>query len=169
MSPQQWLILGFLTALGGCLGSFLNVVVYRWPRGNSVVRPGSRCPHCDHPIRPIHNIPVFSWLILRGRCRDCQGPISSRYALVEGLIALAFLGLGLNIFHNVDELSLNPMNDPARWSLFACQAVIVCCLACAYLIRRDGFPVPKVLYLAIFLAIVGAGVIMSMEFFRLGS
>jgi leader peptidase (prepilin peptidase)/N-methyltransferase len=70
--------------LGAALGSFLNVVAYRLPRGLSLVRPGSRCPACETPIRPYDNVPVVSWLLLRGRCRSCGAGISARYPLVEG-------------------------------------------------------------------------------------
>jgi leader peptidase (prepilin peptidase)/N-methyltransferase len=75
-----------LAALGGLLlGSFFNVVIARLPRGESLASPGSRCPHCGHAVRPWDNIPVLSWLLLRGRCRDCGAPISPRYPLVEAL------------------------------------------------------------------------------------
>jgi leader peptidase (prepilin peptidase) / N-methyltransferase len=80
----------FLTCLGLIFGSFLNVVVYRLPRGESVVHPGSRCPACRHDIRWVDNIPVLSFLLLRGRCRDCRQPISPRYPLVEAFTGFAF-------------------------------------------------------------------------------
>jgi leader peptidase (prepilin peptidase)/N-methyltransferase len=70
-------------AFGLLIGSFLNVVAYRLPRGESLSRPGSRCPGCGKPVRPYDNIPVVSWLLLRGRCRDCGAPIAGRYPLVE--------------------------------------------------------------------------------------
>jgi leader peptidase (prepilin peptidase)/N-methyltransferase len=69
--------------LGLIVGSFLNVVAHRLPRGESVNRPRSRCPGCGEPIKPYDNIPVLSWLLLRGRCRNCGEPISPRYPLVE--------------------------------------------------------------------------------------
>jgi leader peptidase (prepilin peptidase) / N-methyltransferase len=69
--------------LGLILGSFLNVVSYRLPRGESLARPASRCPGCDTPIKPYDNVPVLSWLLLRGRCRSCGEPIAWRYPLVE--------------------------------------------------------------------------------------
>jgi leader peptidase (prepilin peptidase)/N-methyltransferase len=78
-------------AFGALIGSFLNVVVYRVPAGLSVVRPGSACPGCGAPIRPWDNIPVLSWLVLRGRCRDCAQPISARYPLVEAATAVLFV------------------------------------------------------------------------------
>jgi leader peptidase (prepilin peptidase)/N-methyltransferase len=75
---------------GALIGSFLNVVAHRVPAGESLVSPGSHCPHCGAEVRPYDNIPVVSWLVLRGRCRDCGGPISVRYPLVELLTALVF-------------------------------------------------------------------------------
>jgi leader peptidase (prepilin peptidase)/N-methyltransferase len=77
--------------LGLAFGSFLNVCIYRLPRGLSVVHPGSACPACKRPILPYDNIPVLSWLLLRGRCRRCRTPISPRYLVVELLTAGLFL------------------------------------------------------------------------------
>ncbi len=80
---------GFL--LGLLIGSFLNVVAYRVPIGKSIVHPGSACPACDKPIRPRDNIPVLSWVVLRGRCRDCGATISARYPVVEAATAILFV------------------------------------------------------------------------------
>lgn len=77
------LLVVFATVLGLLVGSFLNVVAYRVPAGLSVVSPGSACPHCQTEIRWFDNVPVISWLLLRGRCRSCAAPISVRYLLVE--------------------------------------------------------------------------------------
>jgi leader peptidase (prepilin peptidase)/N-methyltransferase len=77
--------------LGLAFGSFLNVCIYRLPRDLSVVRPRSACPGCQQPIRSYDNIPVLSWLILRGRCRNCEIPISPRYLFVELLTGAIFL------------------------------------------------------------------------------
>jgi leader peptidase (prepilin peptidase)/N-methyltransferase len=77
--------------LGLLIGSFLNVVVHRVPVGASVVSPPSRCPGCEHPIRARHNVPVLGWVVLRGRCADCQLPISARYPLVESMTAGLFV------------------------------------------------------------------------------
>jgi leader peptidase (prepilin peptidase)/N-methyltransferase len=74
--------------LGAIVGSFLNVVAYRLPRGESLAHPPSRCPNCGAPVRPYDNVPVLSWLLLRGRCRNCKEPISARYPLVEAGTAL---------------------------------------------------------------------------------
>src|SRR5215203_946736 len=70
---------------GLLLGSFLNVVAYRLPRGESLAFPSSHCPSCETPIRPYDNVPVLSWLLLRGRCRDCGTGIAWRYPFVEAL------------------------------------------------------------------------------------
>jgi leader peptidase (prepilin peptidase) / N-methyltransferase len=75
---------------GLIVGSFLNVVAYRLPRGESLVKPRSRCPNCETPIRPYDNIPVLSWLLLRGRCRHCGHPISPQYPIVEAATAALF-------------------------------------------------------------------------------
>lgn len=81
--------------LGTIIGSFLNVVIWRLPRGESLSHPGSACPRCGHPIRWWDNIPVVSWIVLHGRCRDCGEPISRRYPLVELATGLFFAGVAL--------------------------------------------------------------------------
>ncbi len=89
----------YVFAIGAALGSFLNVCIGRWPEGMSVVRPRSRCPKCGHQIKASENIPILSWLMLRGRCSNCHQPISIQYPIVELLVALlwlaAFLQLGM--------------------------------------------------------------------------
>ena len=75
---------------GLVVGSFLNVVIYRVPRGRSVVWPGSRCPLCGVSIEAFDNVPVLSYLVLRGRCRSCKARISPRYPVVKGLTGLLF-------------------------------------------------------------------------------
>lgn len=84
-------------ALGLLFGSFLNVCIARVPKGLSVARPGSRCESCDHPIRPHDNIPVLSWMVLHGRCRDCGAAISWRYPVVELLVGVWGMIAGLRI------------------------------------------------------------------------
>ena len=80
--------------LGAVVGSFLNVVIYRVPRGESIVVPPSACPGCGHRIRPCDNIPIVSWVVLRGRCRDCGEPISARYPLIEAATTVLFVVVG---------------------------------------------------------------------------
>jgi len=84
--------IAFAGVLGAFGGSFLNVVAYRVPRHESVVTPASHCTRCGTPVRPYDNIPVLSWLLLRGHCRACSAPISVRYPLVEGLTAALCVG-----------------------------------------------------------------------------
>ena len=85
-------ILGlFSFGLGACIASFLNVVIWRVPRGESIVSPPSHCPKCNAPIKWYQNIPILSWLALRGRCANCKHPISPRYILIETLGGVLFL------------------------------------------------------------------------------
>jgi leader peptidase (prepilin peptidase)/N-methyltransferase len=87
----MWFLLVVVALLGLAIGSFLNVVIYRVPQGQSLVAPASHCPHCGAGVRNRHNVPVLGWLVLRGRCADCGAPISPRYPLVETLTAAAFV------------------------------------------------------------------------------
>jgi len=92
-----------LVALSGlAVGSFQNVVVHRVPLALSVVTPGSRCPQCEHPIRARHNIPVLGWLVLRGKCADCDMAISARYPAVEFFTAALFVAIAARL----DQLHL---------------------------------------------------------------
>ena len=91
VAPWQWQL--FAGVFGALWGSFANVVIVRWPREMSVVRPGSRCLACGGPIRLYDNVGVVSYLVLRGRCRDCKAGFSARYALVE--LAMALLAVGV--------------------------------------------------------------------------
>jgi len=82
----------FAGLFGAMIGSFLNVVVYRLPRRESLVRPASHCTACGVAVKPYDNVPLLSWLLLRGRCRNCSAPISKRYPLVEALTGLLCVG-----------------------------------------------------------------------------
>lgn len=103
MTPAAWV--GSAGVLGLLIGSFLNVVVWRLPRGESVVFPPSSCPSCGHVIRSRDNVPVLGWLLLHGRCRDCRAPISARYPLVELGTAMLFAVVAWRF---VDEPRLLP-------------------------------------------------------------
>ena len=83
--------LTLIAVLGLSVGSFLNVCIYRLPRGESLVSPPSRCPSCGRPLGWFDNIPVASWVVLRGRCRQCRAPISVQYPIIEIVTALAWL------------------------------------------------------------------------------
>src|SRR4051812_38015053 len=90
--PQPMLLF-IVGLLGLAMGSFLNVVIYRVPRGESPVRPASHCPNCGAAVRNRHNVPVLGWLLLRGRCADCAAPIGVRYPLVEAGTAALFVAV----------------------------------------------------------------------------
>jgi leader peptidase (prepilin peptidase) / N-methyltransferase len=96
-----------MAVLGLAVGSFLNVVIHRVPRGESLLRPGSRCPACGTPIRAWHNIPVLSWIVLRGRCAACGEPIAGWYPLVEAATAALFVAVALRL-SSLDLLSALP-------------------------------------------------------------
>ena len=91
----------FVFIFGAVVGSFLNVCIFRLPAKTSIIKPLSQCPHCHHPIRFYDNIPIISFIVLRGKCRDCDGKISWRYPLVELITAvlslLLFLQFGLTL------------------------------------------------------------------------
>jgi leader peptidase (prepilin peptidase)/N-methyltransferase len=95
-------LVGWAGLVGLVVGSYLNVVIHRLPHGRSTVRPGSRCPACGAPIRARDNLPVVSWLLLGGRCRDCRAPIPVRYPLVELATGLAFAGAVLRFGWTAD-------------------------------------------------------------------
>src|SRR5271156_1779250 len=93
MDSTHHMVLGLVFAVVGCcVGSFLSVCAYRVPRGLSVLRPRSRCPGCLTAIGAYDNVPVVSWLILRGKCRHCGRAISTRYLIIELAMGLSFVG-----------------------------------------------------------------------------
>ena len=98
ISSAFWLFSVFSFILGCCIGSFMNVVVWRLPRGESLVHPPSHCPKCGHAIKPWENIPIISWLCLKARCSNCHLPISIKYPLGEGATGLLFAFLWMRIF-----------------------------------------------------------------------
>jgi leader peptidase (prepilin peptidase)/N-methyltransferase len=158
-------VLDFVTALwfafiGACLGSFINVVAYRMPRGMSVVWKPSHCPQCGHAIRARDNVPVLGWLMLRGRCRDCGGAISPRYAVVEAAMGTAFFTLAyVELFSGGSNL---PGRPPAEltgalhtvwfpdWSIirvYAYHVALLCVLMAMALIDQDRRRIPMRLVL----------------------
>ena len=144
--------LGFI---GACIGSFLNVVAYRMPRGMSVIWRSSHCPKCDHPIRAYDNVPVLGWLWLKGKCRDCGEPISPRYAIVEFVMGLVFFVLAyVELFSGGANLPDGPITEYAgamhnvwlpQWKLigvYALHGLFASWVVCLVLIVIDRASIP---------------------------
>lgn len=152
---MTWLVAVLAAVLGLGIGSFLNVVVWRVPRGESVVRPPSHCPGCQCRVRPRDNVPVVSWLALRGRCRDCRAPISLRYPLLEAGTAALF---------GLVALRLGPAAAlPAFLYLTAVGIALTA-------IDLDTHRLPNALTLpsyAVGLALLGAAAVVDHDFARL--
>ena len=127
-----------LGLLGLVVGSFLNVVIHRVPEKQSVVRPRSRCPRCNTTLKPWDNVPLISWLVLRGRCRNCRGTISVRYPLVEAATAALFTAAAVRLGA-----------DPALPAFLVVFAALLAISA----VDLERFIVPnRILYPALFMA-----------------
>lgn len=151
-STGALLVVAYAVVIGGAFGSFLNVVAYRLPLGMNLSRPGSRCPKCQRPIRPWHNIPVLGWLMLRGRCRACGAPISPRYPIVELLVAAAsaivvWKSLVPAFEQDAPAYAVNTIAVVLRLAL-------VYLLFCSALLEFDGSPLPLRVNLAAVLVLV---------------
>lgn len=141
-----WTLLGFSVALGASLGSFLNVVVYRWPRELSLVQPPSHCPSCNTPVAWYDNIPIVSWILLRGRCRHCEARISAAYPLVEALTALLSGALAWKLLaFQIHSPSFVTLDIAALALPFVAHLSIVLLLLAAALIDLRHYLVPHVL------------------------
>ena len=132
------LFLTYAALVGACVGSFLNVCITRWPEGLSVVRPRSRCPRCDRGISWYDNIPVVSWLVLRGKCRGCGLPISILYPTVELLTAAIWL---------VSAIHFGPTFLAFRFAIFATLLLGVAVTDLRTYTIPDGFTVTGFLFL----------------------
>jgi len=139
-----WIVTIFL--FGACVGSFLNVVIYRVPRGQSIVFPGSHCPGCGRAIRWYDNVPLLSWLVLRGRCRFCKNSISPRYIIVEAVTAVLVVGLYVAYFmlHVRDGLtdSAGPVPLAGAWPMFIAHAALLCGLLVCSAVDIEMWIVP---------------------------
>ncbi len=143
---SEFLIGVWVLAAGASIGSFLNVVIYRVPRGVTLLGT-SHCPKCGHAIRPYDNVPVFGWLSLRGRCRDCKLPISSRYPLVEAITGATFLVLArVEVFSHGANLpgGFSAATDRSQlMALIAYHGVLLCSLLSWALIALDRQALPR--------------------------
>ena len=156
MAIQDWIWLPFIFAWGCCIGSFLNVVIYRLPRDKSIVSPPSACPKCDKHIRFYDNIPLFSWLALRGKCRFCKTPISPRYITVEFLVGLLFLGLFLLYFHTGFIGSVPPLLQ-GGWLVYLLHIILLSAFVAASAIDLELWIIP----LSICWFVTAAGFVVS--------
>ncbi len=157
MTPQEWILAVFVFMLGCCIGSFLNVVIYRLPREKSLVSPGSACPHCGKPIRFYDNIPLVSWLLLRARCRHCKGPISARYFIVELLTGSVFLSMYVIYFHTSLRSVLHDPNLNGAWLVYVLHLILLSAFIAASGIDLELWIIP----LSICWLVTGAGLIGS--------
>jgi leader peptidase (prepilin peptidase) / N-methyltransferase len=129
------MILFFVFALGAIIGSFLNVCIVRLPRGESLIRPASHCPQCNAPIKFYDNIPLISYIILRGTCRHCKKRISVQYPVVEALTGLMTLALFMKYGPTVQFLLL---------LLFSSALLIITFIDLAHQIIPDAISIPGI-------------------------
>jgi len=130
----------FVVAFAACIGSFLNVVVYRLPRGQSLVFPGSRCPSCGYAIKWYDNIPLLSWLAIKGQCRHCKNPISPRYLVIEAVTAALAGGLYICFFVLRMRDGLGEFGD--SWITFIAYGLLVAGLLACAIIDIEHWIVP---------------------------
>ncbi len=148
-----WVV--FIFVLGACVGSFLNVVVWRLPRGESLSFPGSHCPQCGKGIRWYDNIPMLSYLMLRGRCRACRGRISPRYPLIELLTAVLVTGLYVAYFHLHLRTGVGAWDR--AWPIYISHAALLCGLLVCSIVDIESFIVPlEVCWFVTLLSLVAA-------------
>jgi leader peptidase (prepilin peptidase)/N-methyltransferase len=142
--PESWPVLALALALGLVVGSFLNVCIVRWPDGGSVVRPASRCPDCGRGVRWYENVPVLSWLLLRGRCAGCGLAISPLYPAVELATGLAWAAAAAGYGATVDGF---------RVAVFATVLLGIAVTDARRMVIPDGFTLFLLLF-AIVTAVV---------------
>lgn len=173
-SDIQWIVAIWFLMIGGCFGSLMNVIIYRWPAGLSIVAPGSRCPRCMHPIRLYDNVPVLSWIVLGARCRDCKAPIPIRYPTVEAVVAVLFFAFFIvDVMDGGADLNNLAVAAPQTyWGIYGLHMLLVCMLVCAALIEIDGKSVPaKLIWPPLLVAVLGTAfwpeMRQSLHFWRL--
>lgn len=135
-----WFIL--VTLYGACVGSFLNVVIYRLPLGRGLVTPRSSCPRCSHMLAWYDNIPLLGWCWLRGRCRYCKAPISVQYPLIEALCAALFAGVYALDYMSGLRPELMAAGLAATWPVLIVQLVLVAALLGATVIDARLYIIP---------------------------
>jgi leader peptidase (prepilin peptidase)/N-methyltransferase len=157
MDPITFTVAIFVFLIGACVGSFLNVVVYRMPRDMSLISPPSTCPQCGHRLAAYDNVPILGWLWLRGRCRYCRNPISARYPIVELITGLLFLGHFVLLFVygwgpyeaqvvtdvlGITHVRLNTLDLHRDWPILVLHLFLIGALLGASLIDLEHFIIP---------------------------
>ena len=153
----DWILIAFSFAIGGCVGSFLNVVIYRLPRDKSLIVPPSSCPACGKHIRFYDNIPIISWLLLRGRCRYCKARISPRYFVIELLTGLVFVGMFVLYFRSGLRTGV-PSFLVGGWFLYLISIILLSALIAASAIDLELWIIP----LSVCWFATGAGLLASL-------
>ncbi len=141
MAVPDWIWFVFIFAFGCCIGSFLNVVIYRLPRDKSLVKPPSACPACGKHIRFYDNIPLVSWLLLGRKCRYCKASISPRYFLVELLTGLIFLGLFI-LYFQVNLRDGIKLDGGGSWFIYLLHIIMLGAFIAASAIDLEYWIIP---------------------------
>ena len=137
----DWIWFVFIFAFGCCVGSFLNVVVYRLPRDESLIKPPSACPACGRGIRFYDNIPLISWLLLGRKCRYCKAPISPRYFVIELLTGLVFTGLFILYFRTDLRAGVGPFLG-GGWFIYLVSIILLAAFVAASAIDLELWVIP---------------------------
>ena len=156
MAVPDWIWFIFIFAFGCCIGSFLNVVIYRLPRDKSLITPGSSCPACGQRIHFYDNIPLVSWILLGRKCRFCKAPISARYFVIELLTALVFLGLFVLYFDTDLRDGIKPFLG-GGWFIYLTSIILLGAFIAASAIDLEHWVIP----LSICWLVTGAGLVAS--------
>jgi leader peptidase (prepilin peptidase)/N-methyltransferase len=147
-----WIWLVFIFAFGCCIGSFLNVVIYRLPRDKSLISPPSACPACGKHLRFYDNIPLISWLLLGRKCRYCKAAISPRYFVIELLTGVVFTGLFFLYFHMNQLAGLDSFVE-GGWLIYSLHITLIAAFIAASAIDLELWVIP--IYLCWFVTLVG--------------
>ncbi|MHC4331375.1 MAG: prepilin peptidase [Planctomycetota bacterium] len=158
MAVPDWIWFVFVFAFGCCIGSFLNVVVYRMPRDKSLVTPPSSCPACGRHIRFYDNVPLVSWLVLGRKCRYCKAPVSPRYFIIELLTGVIFLGLFILYFRIDSQEFVQPFSSRC-WFIYVLHIILLAAFVAASAIDLEHWVIPlSICWLVTAVGFVGSAV-----------
>jgi leader peptidase (prepilin peptidase)/N-methyltransferase len=158
VSAAYWVTYAFIFAFGCCIGSFLNVVIYRMPLDKSLIRPASSCPSCGQAIRFYDNVPLVSWLVLCGKCRDCKARISPRYFIIELLTGAVFLGLFV-LYFRTRYGPILPSLEQGGWLIYLIHIILLSSFIASSAIDLELWIIPiSICWLATAAAIFGSAI-----------